>query len=50
MDIGVSLAFRVLRAFNETRANLSLSQIAEETGLDMSASRASPTPCKSSAI
>jgi len=35
----VEKAFRVLRAFDGTRPNLSLSQIAEETGLDVSAAQ-----------
>ncbi len=35
----VEKAFRVLRAFDGRRPNLSLSQIAEETGLDMSAAQ-----------
>lgn len=35
----VEKAFRVLRAFDGTRPNLSLSQIADEAGLDMSAAQ-----------
>ena len=35
----VEKAFRVLRVFDGTRPNLSLSQIADETGLDMSAAQ-----------
>ncbi len=35
----VEKAFRVLNAFDGTRSSLSLSQIAEETGLDMSAAQ-----------